>query len=251
MMRFDLEEKIDEFYEKGYCTLENIIPEDYLKIAREEVILLDLWRWDNNIEGTKDFGNGIWWKGFDMATKFSPKLESLYKSKFMWELATSFHDSEDIYFYNDEIVTKYPKEGCSFFLHTDNEFSPDPISAEQGEYRMINFYWIMDDVHEHGGEINFQHIDAERPTEENYYLSSKDEIPPGDNWEWLYPKAGDIVVFDGNCFHYSIANSTERVRRHWANQYTSKPVGHRPYNNVKHPNPNYKYFYSDKFEKPE
>ena len=244
-----IEENIKEFYQKGYTILSSIIPKEYLDIARKEVILLDLWRWDNNIEGDKDFGNGIWWKGFDMATKFSPKLMELYKSSFMYELATSFHKTQDIYFFNDEIVTKYPNERNKFFLHTDNEFGPIPEEAQNGDYRMINFYWMLDDVGPDSGVICLQDINEPREIEECKYLDDW-ETPPGNKWEEAYCKAGDLLVFNGNTLHYSKTNNTDKVRRAWATQYTTKPIGNLPYLNEKHPNDKYVGFYSDKFNNP-
>lgn len=244
-----IKNNIEEYYQKGFTILKNAIPKEYLDIARKEVILLDLWRWDNNIQGDKDFGNGIWWKGFDMATKFSPKLMEMYKSSFMYELATAFHKSKDVYFYNDEIVTKYPQERNHFFMHTDREFGPVLEDTTDGDCHLINFYWMLDYVGPDSGVICLQDINEKRTFEECRDIGDN-ETPPGEKWEEAYCNAGDILVFNGDTLHYSKTNRTNNVRRAWATQYTDRPIGHLPYNNKKHPNEKYVGFYSDKFKDP-
>ena len=243
-----LKENIEEYYDKGFTIVKDIIPPDWVEIVGAELLRLETWKNDQGIKDNdpKDFGTGHWWKGFDMATHISPLLKKYYHSELLYNLATSFLKTEEIYFYNDEIVTKYPKEPCKFMLHTDNEYGPDPVMAVNGDYRLVNFYWILDDHTPLNGPIRFQDIKEPRPTEENIWLDHG-QNPPGKGWEWTYPKRGDMVVFDGNCLHYSVSNISDDIRRAWANQYTTIPVGNIPFNNKKHNIETWKGFYSDRF----
>lgn len=245
-MSFD--KNVIEFYDKGFTIVENIIPENWLDEIGEEILRLERWRLESNIKDgdPKDFGNGYWWKGFDMATHVSPILKKYYESEFTYNLASAFLKTDKLYFFNDEIVTKFPFEQCKFMMHTDCEYGPIPEAAEKGEYRMVVLYWMLDDHTPDNGPIRFQNIKQPKPTEENIWLDHGDE-PPGEGWEWTLPKRGDMVVFDGNTLHYSVSNNSGKLRRAWANHFTTMPIGHLPYQNKKHPLESWKWFYSHRF----
>jgi len=238
------DKNIDEYYSKGFTHVKNVIPKSDLEIVREEVFLDGTYRTENNVSNgdEKDFGNGVWWKGFDMATHVSPILKEYYESHMMYDLSKKFFKSDEFYFFNDEIVIKYANEPNKFMLHTDAEYGPQPNL----DFHHINFYWILDDFTDKNGAIRFQDIREERVTEENLWLDHGDE-PPGGGWEWLYPKKGDVVVFSGKTLHYSVPNLTNGHRRAWSCQYTSIPIGNLPYDNKKHNCDTWKWFYSDRF----
>jgi hypothetical protein len=230
-----LDKNIEEYYTKGFTHIKNVIPSSDYEIIGNEVVRMDaLWRHENNISNgdEKDFGNGIWWKGFDMATHLSP-------------ISKEFFKSDEFYFFNDEIVIKYKQEPNKFMLHTDTEYGPQPNL----DFHHINFYWILDDFTDKNGAIRFQDIREERVTEENLWLDYED-TPPGKGWEWLYPKKGDMVVFNGRTLHYSVPNLTDGDRRAWSTQYTSIPIGNLPYENSKHKCDTWKWFFSDRFINP-
>jgi len=235
-----------EYNTKGYTIIENVIPPDWLEIAKSECKRLKDWIIDNNLIGTKkDVGTGHYWKGIEMASTLSDDLKRFYESKMHYDIATKLLETDEIYFFNDEVVTKNPKEDFPFWLHTDNEFGPDPIAAENGDYSMINLYWMLDTHTTENGPIRFQDKRCPKPTEENLWFDLSDK-PPGEGWEWLYPNEGDIVAFCGNVLHYSVNNHSDKIRRCWANQYTTKSVGGY-FNNEKHPLDNFQGFHTKQF----
>ena len=241
-----IEKNIDEYYTKGFTHLKNIISENDCKLIGDELLRLDGdWKRQNNIKDgdLKSFGNGVWWKGFDMATHVSDVLKKYYESKMMYDLSKRFFKSDEFYFFNDEIVIKYQNEPSKFMLHTDTEYGPVPDL----NFHHINFYWIIDDFTNDNGAIRFQDIREPRVTEENIWLDYED-TPPGNGWEWLYPSRGDMIVFNGKTLHYSVPNNSNKLRRAWSNQYTSKPIGNLPYQNKKHECKTWKWFYSERFK---
>lgn len=241
----DLQKNIKEYYTKGFTCIKDVISNDDLDIVGNEVVYIDAdWKRNNNINlgDSKDFGNGVWWKGFDMATHISDVLKKYYESPMMYNLAKVFLKTDEFYFFNDEIVVKYENEPSKFMLHTDTEYGPQPYL----DFHHINFYWILDDFTENNGSIRFQDIREKRTTEENLWLDYGDE-PPGNGWEWMYPKKGDMLVFNGKTLHYSVPNNSNTLRRAWSNQYTTIPIGHLPYENKKHKCDSWKWFYSNRF----
>lgn len=93
-----LDKNIEEYYTKGFTHIKNVIPSSDCEIVGNEVVRMDaLWRHENNISNgdEKDFGNGIWWKGFDMATHLSSILKEYYQSHMMYNLSKEFFKSDE------------------------------------------------------------------------------------------------------------------------------------------------------------
>ena len=97
-------------------------------------------------------------------------------------------------------------EKFSFDPHWDNQFGPDPEGALKGEFKTINCCWILTNMPEETGP-----------------LSIKNTIT--DEYDLVPANAGDIVIIDGNTWHSSTENKSDKFRALYACVYSSKPIG--------------------------
>jgi hypothetical protein len=205
---------IDEYREHGWTHVESVVTPEDLTYLKEFTLEAKRRVLENPDFGTptKPNGSGFWWKGLDMASK-SPlntpeenqKLFSLYTSNFMYEIASSHLETDEIYLLNDQIVVKMPNEDFVFKEHRDNNL------FENGEeilldYDSLNILLILDDFTDENGTLEVQ----SKLTQE---------------WVAVYPKEGDAILIDGDTLHRSGLNGSEHPRRAYACVYATAPVG--------------------------
>ena len=151
-------------------------------------------------------GSGVYWQGLDMASQCplttelqNKKLFEVYTSQWMYDLVTQF--IPEPYLFNDQIVVKSPNEALEFQPHRDNQFGPLP---DEADLVTQNFTLVLDDF-----------------TTENGAL----QVWENKQWHTLLPKAGDIVMIEGNTIHKSAPNKTDKPRRVYICHYTDRPMG--------------------------
>ena len=151
-------------------------------------------------------GSGQYWQGIDMASRLplatdiqNEKLYSIYTSEWMHKLVTKWIPNP--YLFNDQIVVKMPGEQFDFKPHRDNQFGPLPDND-----RMVtqNFMLVLDDFTEENGALKIRELNT---------------------WYTLLPKAGDIVMIEGNTVHASGNNESTSPRRAYLCHYTDRPIG--------------------------
>lgn len=151
-------------------------------------------------------GSGIYWKGLDMASKFplvseseNKKLFDVYTSKWMYDIVK--HEIPTPHLFNDQIVVKQANENFDFQPHRDNDFGPFP-----GDESILtqNFTLVLDDFTEQNGAL---------------------EVFESGKWYKLLPKAGDIIMIEGNTIHKSSPNKTDKPRRVYICHYSDRPIG--------------------------
>ena len=214
-----------EFLENGYVIYKNKLPLEYITIVQE--ITLDVRKkiLSENLKGkSKLYGGMQHWDGLEMASMEHERLFDLYTSDLMYDIAKELLDTEEIYLFNDQIVTKLPNDGFKFNPHTDNELGPNKKLASEGFYRSITCCWVLDDFTENNGPI----VLMNKKTNE---------------YETIYPKTGDIAVWDGETLHYSNENVSDKPRRVWLQIYTTKDITNIP--SIK----NFKRYYGQSFIK--
>lgn len=212
-----------EFQENGYITFSNRLSPEQLDTARE--ITLDYRNRtinENLIGQPRPFGLMKYWTGLDVASTEYDKLFEFYTSDLMYDIASELLDTDEIYLFNDQIIVKLPNDGFSFDPHTDNGYGPNPQMASEGWYRSITCCWVLDDFTEQNGPVKL----LNKKTGE--YVTA-------------YPKAGDIIVWDGETLHYSEENKSDKPRRVWLQVYTTRDI------TVLHSD--FRYFYSQRFIK--
>lgn len=151
-------------------------------------------------------GSGVYWQGLDMASQCpltteqqNKKLFEVYTSQWMYDLVSQHIPKP--YLFNDQIVVKLPNEQFNFSPHRDNQFGPLPDDANLVTQ---NFTLVLDDF-----------------TQENGAL----QVWENKQWHTLLPKAGDIVMIEGNTIHKSAANNSDKPRRVYICHYTDRPIG--------------------------
>ena len=137
-----------------------------------------------------------------IAGRHDEYIHNFYKSKFMYNLATSILGQDDIWLFNDQIVIKKPNDNFVFPEHTDN----DVVDANK-DYKIetVNISVILD---------NF--------TDENGTLEILSQLT--NDWVSVYPKKGDIVAIRGNTLHRSGENKSSESRGLFACVYTEKKI---------------------------
>ena len=146
----------------------------------------------------KPLGSLKYWKGLDMASEDSNM--SLFDKDYLKMVSTSeiysriaFEFLDDVYLFNDQLVTKMPKEDFDFEPHQDGAFN---IGSE---FDNLTIMIILDDFTKENG------------TSECY---DKD-------WKTLYPKSGDIIILNGTTLHRSSKNKSELPRSTYILHYTN------------------------------
>lgn len=213
--------ELEEFNRRGWIILESVISNQDLETARRVTAELKQYLIDEGLIGTeKEFGAPFYWSGIDMAGMLSKELYEMYTSNFMHEIASKYLRAEP-YLFNDQIVVKLPNEDFEFSPHYDNQYGPDPEGALKGHFKTITCAWILDDFTELNGPISLQD-------------------PKTGEWSTPLPKAGDIMIWDGNTVHKSGINRDINSRRIWLNVYSTI--------NMSTLAPGFHNFYTDKFD---
>lgn len=137
-----------------------------------------------------------------VAGKYDQYLHRFYRSKFMYNLATSLLGQDDIWLFNDQVVIKKPNDKFVFPEHTDN----DTVEGNK-DYKIetVNISVILDDF-----------------TNENGTLEIYSKLT--NNWETVYPKKGDILAIRGNTLHRSGENKSSNSRGLFACVYTEEKI---------------------------
>jgi len=191
-----------KFYdEHGWVHLKNQIPTDVISIIRDKGIELRMWV-DDKIGQPSQYGTPVYWQGVGCAGMYDEYLMDFYTSDQMYELASSFLKTKDVWIYNDQMVVKLPNDGLYFDKHTDNIF--DRINT-------VNLCVILDDfTDENGGTLDV-------------YNTNDDEMIT------VYPTQGDIVAIQGNTWHKSNHNKSQEPRGLYACVYADEVVDFQNY----------------------
>jgi|TARA_R110000803_G_scaffold110767_1_gene179248 hypothetical protein len=196
---------VELFDKQGYLHIKDVIPSDELARCRKMCIKLKK-EYVNRLGEPREWGTGKVWRGLEMASKLKESLISMYLHPFMQQIVTPFLKSQEVYMFNDQVVVKLPGEDFSFGEHNDNQYGPDPMAAAKGEFKTINFMWVLTNITKETGPISCQNIET-------------------GEWEEILAKAGDLIALDGNTVHRSSQNTSDKVRAIYACVYSNKPIG--------------------------
>ena len=217
---------LQQFKEQGFIHLKNVIDNELLEHTRDLAIQMK-YKYISSIGQPREWGTGVFWAGFEMASKLDPRLFSSYTSPIMYELSSILLETKEPYLFNDQVVVKLPGEGFTFEEHYDNQYGPDPQAAANKEYKTVNISWILNDMPTETGPLICKNL--------------KTGI-----YEEIIAKAGDVVAIEGNTLHGSNQNISSNIRGLYACVYSTHPIGNY-HNNPNYPYPNFKSFYNEKF----
>ncbi len=114
-------------------------------------------------------------------------------------------ETTDIWLFNDQAVVKLPNEEFAFPEHFDNQYGPDPEGALNGDFKTINFMWVLTNMPKESGALEIQNQET-------------------GEYELIEAKAGDIIAIEGNVYHRSNHNTTDKPRALYACVYSNKKL---------------------------
>ena len=190
------------FDKQGYLLIEDIIPSVILAPTRRMAINLKRDK-ISELGKPREYGTGTYWRGIEMASKLEEELFFSYLHPFMQQIVPVFFNTQKVFLFNDQVVVKLPNEEFSFPEHFDNQYGPDPEGALNGDFQTINFMWALTNVPKESGALEIKNKET-------------------GNWDLVEAKAGDIIAIDGNTYHRSGHNTTDKIRAMYACVYSNK-----------------------------
>tara|TARA_R110002074_G_scaffold2068_7_gene12259 strand:+ start:2758 stop:3666 length:909 start_codon:yes stop_codon:yes gene_type:complete len=196
---------VELFDKQGYLHMKDVIPSSALSECRKKCINLKK-KYIDKLGEPRKWGTGKIWRGLEMASKLDEELIAFYLHPFMQQISAPLFKSSQLYCFNDQVVVKLPGENFGFEEHNDNQYGPNPLAAAKGEFKTINFMWILTNQTKESGPISCQNIET-------------------GEWEEIIAQAGDLIIVDGNTVHRSSQNTSNKVRAVYACVYSDKPIG--------------------------
>jgi hypothetical protein len=192
---------LEHYKEKGWARIEQCIPSDWVSWLRELFVRT---REEQKplLRQEKPYGSGTYWEGVDSLSMVNEDLFKIYTSDLTKEILNIF--CKEAYCFIEEAIIKMPGEDFRYTEHIDRVGGTDPRLFNDPLYDQITLAWILTDL-----------------TTENGTL----EIKEGEEYLPVYPKAGDIMVWNDTLWHRSGPNHSEEPRIIWINFFTMHPIG--------------------------
>lgn len=214
-------------YEKeGFFILENVITETMLKQMRAECDFLiseqekEMDRQNSDTLGLSRRNSRYF---VFNAYKYREQLGEFIFSDLMAELCKATIGDTAYLFWEQFVVKGTDKKGAEFTWHQDSGYVDHPHKP------YVNCWIPLDDVNEENGTISilpFSLAGTKEKVEHKLVPGSSDRQGyfGEEKGEVMNVKAGSIVVFSSVTFHRSGANSTSKMRRAWAIQFSPKII---------------------------
>ena len=218
---------------EGYMVLEGVIPEDALRMLREECSYflgyMDA-RFDAGLvgegalsfRGKRYFVNNLY--------RYSPRTWRFIFGDLMAEVCRATL-GEEAYLFNEQWVVKGGEQGMDFCWHQDSGYVKfmDPGTVHPP---YVTCWCALDDVDEANGTVHLlphsrggtakRIIDHERDPETNDLIGYTGDDPG----IAIEAPAGSVVAFSSYNLHSSGANTTRKMRRVYLPQYAPAPLRH-------------------------
>lgn len=221
----------DLFAEEGYMILEDVIPEDMLRMLREECSYflgyMDA-RMDAGLmssgalskRGNRYFVNDMY--------RYSRRLRQFIFSDLMAEVCRATIGDE-AYLFVEQWVVKGAEQGMKFSWHQDSGYVK-AVDPDTRHAPYLTCWCTLDDVNEENGTVYLlphsrggtkgRIITHDRDPETNDLIGYSGD----DGGVAIDAPAGSIVAFSSYNLHSSGTNTTDRMRRVYLAQYSPAPV---------------------------
>lgn len=214
-----------QYQEQGFFILPGVIPEAELEMVRRacgELIAEQDAEMDRLGTDTLNLSRKNSRYFVFLAYKDRPELGDFLFNDLMAEVCRATVGEEAYLFWEQFVVKGTDKKGAAFGWHQDAGYVDGPPVP------YVNAWIPLDDVNEENGTVyllpyeragtreKVEHKVMENGDREGYF--GDDPGVPANC------PAGSLVVFSSTCFHRSGVNSTNKMRRAYALQYSAAPV---------------------------
>lgn len=220
------DEQKRHYQEEGFFILEKVIPEEELEFIRKECMEL-IAEQDKEMEklGVNELNLSRKNSRYFVFNSYKerPHLGKFIFSDRMTEICKATIGDTAYLFWEQFVVKGTDKKGAEFTWHQDSGY----VDYKHKYY--VNAWIPLDDVSEENGTVvllpyslagtkeKIEHKPVQGTSDREGYFGSEKGIPAN-------CPAGSIVVFSSTTFHRSGANSTSKMRRAWALQYSPEVI---------------------------
>jgi len=205
---------IDLFKENKVILLKNVIPADYIKAVLD--IGLSIYpEHQSKRKQPKDFGSPQYWPIMDMYTTKNKTLFDFMTSDLMAEVTKSFL-GDTVYLFNEQFVFKPAGDPYSVKWHTDNSCTSFHQEGLSGKFKAITCVWFLTDHDAESGGIKYLPKKTKAGIDQSDFPDELVEINA---------QPGDLAIWDGNAYHISGPNTSDRDRHLWLQVYSTMPLG--------------------------
>ena len=216
---------LQEFTEKGFFVLENVVPTAHLQLLRDKVAE-NIARIDAEMEAQGVEKLGINHKGsryFVQPYKNGDQeIGEFIFSDVMADI-TRATLGDNVYLFHEQYVVKAAEKGGKFSWHQDSGY----VGHDHKPY--LTCWVTLDDVNEENGTVYLLPYDragTKSRIEHSIDEESNDKVgyfgdDPGDP---IICPAGSVACFSSTVFHRSGPNTTNRMRRIYLPQYSAEPI---------------------------
>lgn len=215
----------EQYREEGYFLLENVIPDEHLRILESACDeLIDAMHAEMDRLGTDHIHISHRGRRYHIAKQFDrvPRLREYIFSPLMAEICRATV-GETAYLFYDQYVVKCAEQGIKFSWHQDSGYlgfphppyvtcwaAVDEMTEENGTAHVMPYSAI-------GIRSLVEHIRDPETGDKVGYFGTQRGVP-------VIVPAGSVAVFSSLTFHCSGANRTSQPRRAYVTQYSSEPI---------------------------
>jgi len=210
-----------QYQTNGYFVLQRVIPEDHLRILREECqTFIDIANAEMSSAGKDVMGVNRRNKRYVIGNRYgdSRRLSEFLFSELMSGICLATLGPE-AFLFNEQYIVKCDEAGMKFPWHQDSAYIGHP------HCRFVSCWCALDDVNEDNGTIYILPYSRAPGRGLVERANALDEIEADaysgdDPGESVNVPAGSVAVFSSTCFHRSSANPTNTMRRVYLAQYS-------------------------------
>lgn len=220
------EEQKRKYQDDGFFILEKVIPEEELELIRKECMEL-IFEQDKEMDrlGVTELNLSRKNSRYFVFNSYKdrPHLGKFIFSDRMAEICKATIGDTAYLFWEQFVVKGTDKKGAEFTWHQDSGY------VDHIHKPYVNAWIPLDDVNEENGTVallpyslagtkeKIEHKPVPGTSDREGYFGSEKGVLANCS-------AGSIVVFSSTTFHRSGANSTDKMRRAWALQYSPEII---------------------------
>jgi len=225
------DEQRRQFQDEGYFVLERCIPDEHLRMLREELqgfiegIDADMDREGTEVQGLNHKGKRYF---VALRHKERPRIAEFLFSDLMKDVCRATI-GEPAWLFWEQYVVKAADVGMKFEWHQDSGYLEKQLPGYTKPY--LTCWCALDDVDETNGTIYvlpYSRAGTKGIVEHVLQEGTNDLVgyQGDDPGEPIIIPAGSIAVFSTTVLHRSGANKTDRPRRSYIAQYSAEPIVH-------------------------